>query len=244
MEPQEPILPSPHVSTTHAQMVAQFEAAKGRLLEIISMREKTPAAISASTESRANALLGRWEAVPPIVDPSLAFRWAGEINERLIEMNERLTDEAKYSSAFVRLEDLKIMVFQLRYSDYMPSYKNDLYNQAKGSPIRITPTHAGPLGSGEAEKEALTFFENKEWTAIHDRLVNEHGPVTTTEFPKYPWASQAPLVRLIQVLAARTETEPLDIYDSIRICSEGRHSYAVYNLWSPFDINGQPITIH
>ncbi|KAL6700224.1 hypothetical protein J3F84DRAFT_357509 [Trichoderma pleuroticola] len=65
MESQEPILPlpnveaSPHVSTTHAQMVAQFEAAKGRLLEIISMREKTPAAISASTESRAKTLLGQ-----------------------------------------------------------------------------------------------------------------------------------------------------------------------------------------
>ncbi|KAL6806248.1 hypothetical protein J3E68DRAFT_390713 [Trichoderma sp. SZMC 28012] len=250
MEPQEPFLPftgveaSPHVSTTNAQMVAQFEAAKSRLLEIINMREKTPAAISAYTESRAKALLGQWEALPPIVDPSVASRWADEINERLIEMNELLSKDAKYASAVARLEDLKIMVFQLRYSDYMPSYKNDPYSEVKGSHTRITPTHVVPLGSDEAEKEALTFFENEEWTAIHDRLVEENGPVTTAEFPQYPWAPQTPMVRLIQVLAARTETQPLDIYHSIRICSEGRHSYVVYHHWFPFDINDEPISVH
>lgn len=251
MEPQEPFLPftgveaSPHVSTTHAQMVAQFEAAKGRLLEIINMREKTPAAISAYTESRAKALLGQWEALPPIVDPSVASRWADEINERLIEMNERLADDAKYASAFARLEDLNIMVFQLRYSDYMPSYKNDhVYNEVKGPSTRITSTHAVPLESDESEKEALTFFENEEWPVIHDRLVKENGPVTTAEFPKNPWAPQAPMVQLIRALAVRTETKPLDIYQSIRICSEGKHSYVVYKHWFPFDINDQPMSIH
>ncbi|PKK51605.1 hypothetical protein CI102_5935 [Trichoderma harzianum] len=249
MEPQEPILPlpdveaSPHVSTTHAPLVAQFEAAKSRLLEIISMREKTPTVISASTESRAKALLGQWEALPPIVDSSLASRWADEINDRLIEMNERLADDAKYASAFARLEDLNIMVFQLRYSDYMPSYKNDVYNEVKGPSTRITPTHVVPLESDESEKEALTFFENEEWPVIHDRLVKENGPVTTAEFPKNPWAPQAPLVQLIRALAVRTETKPLDIYQSIRICSEGRHSYVVYKHWFPFNINDQPISM-
>ncbi|KAL7959059.1 hypothetical protein V8C34DRAFT_133592 [Trichoderma compactum] len=49
-----------HVSTTHFQEFAQLEAANGRLMAIIGTRNKTPTAVSSSTESRAKALMGQW----------------------------------------------------------------------------------------------------------------------------------------------------------------------------------------
>ncbi|UKZ73469.1 hypothetical protein TrVFT333_001116 [Trichoderma virens FT-333] len=242
--PQSDLENLPRAFTTSSQVTEQFDGAKARLMDIIAMKDKTPIAISPSTESRARFLLHQWEDILPTANPVFAARWAQEIDKRLVEMNQRLTEDAKYVFALARLEDLNIMVFQLRYTDYMASYKNDPYIPQKRSPVRIIPTHALSLGTHQTEEEALALFENGEWSAIHHRLITENGPVNTSEFPTNPWVTKAPMIRLIQKLATLTETKALNIYHLIRTCSQGRHSYVGYNHFFPFEINTQLISMH
>ncbi|KAL7929094.1 hypothetical protein V8C35DRAFT_316223 [Trichoderma chlorosporum] len=208
MASQELPLPQPDVEIsptdviTNTELLQKIKTSRNRLMEIITLKDKTPTTISPATESRIRTLLRQWDDIPPIVDSDVASRWAEEIDGRLIELEERLKADAKYASAFARLQDLDIMVFELRYSDYMPSYKNNPYTEAKGSPLRKLSPLVLPLQSHEGEEEALAFFETEEWSAIHSRLLTENGPVTTPEFPTNPMGIQPPMVRLIQRLAA------------------------------------------
>ncbi|PTB47950.1 hypothetical protein M431DRAFT_514008, partial [Trichoderma harzianum CBS 226.95] len=145
-------------------------AGKECLREIININIEVPEAVSPATLKTAQNLLSRLERDSIETDQEHTISLANEIRRRVSKATRRLSAEARYTEASASLAEMEVLKFRLHYGDYIAAFLRELQGNSRHLQARGTAGTAGPDTSTTVDKEALAFFKNAKWTAIHERL--------------------------------------------------------------------------